>query len=765
MKIVCEKCNSRYSLSDDKVRNIGRTRFGVRCKTCGNLIRVTVIEAPIEPTPEELRGFTPAPPPPKEKSGVDIFADADLDGEFGKAFGGQSASRAASAVEPAARGGAASAGPPSASFGAAGATKKKREDTKLYDYREFQSLLKEKGLLGAATKPKTPQEPEVEWYLALDGQQTGPYVRKAAEAKVAADGDLAENGFAWKDGLADWLPIVDIPELKEAARKAIASRVAPPPPISVAPGARPVAQAAQPASHPAAAAKPPEPAAPPAVATTKSGGLFAAAAPQAEPEAPKARNEQSVLFSLDALKASTFAAKEEPPVPATPPKPSNGQSIAIADTTSTASAPSVNPEPAPPAAVKPVPAAAKPVIARPIATPIQVGRPSPFAAAHPKTSAPRAKRSNGLWIGLGIAVVAGGGAAIAYFAVQQNPAKPQQLAQTSADSDSRRARDDTTARPAGDERKPDETRVMAPTAAAISGRAEIQTDGRADAREAARLPLPEGTGATPAPAVTGSSASPAQPAAAARVDARATETQRPAVATARQDDDEPRDRRRRRGKRRHARQTAAASSRAATSAARDTASRATESSTELSETPARIAVPPASAARGDAVLDDILGGGGSSSPPARTTFARPARRADARRAEVRAAPAPRREETAPEPQPRQDPPREPARAAADSSLPRTLDGADIKSKVERNRHRVNLCYSSTVADKSEKKGRLVVSFTIERNGRPSRVGVDRAGYWGPEMASCVTTAFSKLRFGQFSGDPIEVRFPFVLGDF
>jgi hypothetical protein len=157
------------------------------------------------------------------------------------------------------------------------------------------------------------------------------------------------------------------------------------------------------------------------------------------------------------------------------------------------------------------------------------------------------------------------------------------------------------------------------------------------------------------------------------------------------------------------------------------------------------------------VLDDILGGG-ASSQPARAETPRPT----ARRAEARA-PAPVRR--ADPPPPRQDPPREVARPAVDASLPRTLDGSDIKSQVERNRHRVNLCYSSTVADKSEKKGRLVVSFVIERNGRPSRLSVDRAGYWGSEMASCVTTAFSKLRFGAFSGDPIEVRFPFVLGDF
>ncbi|MEB2310525.1 MAG: zinc-ribbon domain-containing protein [Sorangiineae bacterium] len=146
------------------------------------------------------------------------------------------------------------------------------------------------------------------------------------EELVAAhrDGALGQDAFVWKDGMADWLPLLEVPELAAAlgaARAPAAAAFAPPPAPAFAP--------------------PPAPAfAPPTSAARVSGGragggqdLFGNIdsagsehdAPAAAPSTPGshayddkptgARNENSVLFSLDALKAGVSA----PRSPGAPP--------------------------------------------------------------------------------------------------------------------------------------------------------------------------------------------------------------------------------------------------------------------------------------------------------------------------------------------------------------------------------------------------------------------------------------------------------------
>ncbi|MEO5343618.1 MAG: TIGR00266 family protein [Gammaproteobacteria bacterium SHHR-1] len=48
-----------------------------------------------------------------------------------------------------------------------------------------------------------------DWYLSYDGQQIGPF--DLAEARQRAQSD--SDGFAWRSGMADWLPINHIGEL------------------------------------------------------------------------------------------------------------------------------------------------------------------------------------------------------------------------------------------------------------------------------------------------------------------------------------------------------------------------------------------------------------------------------------------------------------------------------------------------------------------------------------------------------------------------
>lgn len=48
-----------------------------------------------------------------------------------------------------------------------------------------------------------------QWYLSYDGKQMGPMSQEQAEAQARANA----NGFAWREGFAEWLPISQVAEL------------------------------------------------------------------------------------------------------------------------------------------------------------------------------------------------------------------------------------------------------------------------------------------------------------------------------------------------------------------------------------------------------------------------------------------------------------------------------------------------------------------------------------------------------------------------
>jgi uncharacterized protein (TIGR00266 family) len=64
-----------------------------------------------------------------------------------------------------------------------------------------------------------------QWYLSYDGQQKGPM----DHARAAAQAQANPNGYAWREGFTDWLPITHIAELSALPR---AVPKAPPPPAA-----------------------------------------------------------------------------------------------------------------------------------------------------------------------------------------------------------------------------------------------------------------------------------------------------------------------------------------------------------------------------------------------------------------------------------------------------------------------------------------------------------------------------------------------------
>ncbi|MDN4174192.1 SPFH domain-containing protein [Nocardioides sp. SOB77] len=69
---------------------------------------------------------------------------------------------------------------------------------------------------GAAQAPAVggapPPLPGTQWYVALDGQQAGPFAAASLPEKVGA-GRMGADTLVWRDGMAAWQPAGEVPDL------------------------------------------------------------------------------------------------------------------------------------------------------------------------------------------------------------------------------------------------------------------------------------------------------------------------------------------------------------------------------------------------------------------------------------------------------------------------------------------------------------------------------------------------------------------------
>lgn len=282
MKVSCPACDSKYTIADEKV--VGR-KVKVRCKSCGGQILIN--------------GTIPPPPP-----------DAEEGGTAGAATATDAAASKPATLAPAAN--EAKSSPTAASKSGPGHAKPEADDG-------------------------------ITWSVNVSEDDE----RSLSTQEVVAgylSGEFAGEVYVWHDGMTDWLAIPDVPQLAAAIEAAQKKGSA-----SAAPG-----KLSSTGSHPTAAAEPAAPAKSKALpslgkATKTQDGVLTSAQPDAagkktaaratggkrpqnahdlfaasssagsesdvpvseEDEAQKmtgARNENSVLFSLDALKAGITAA-------------------------------------------------------------------------------------------------------------------------------------------------------------------------------------------------------------------------------------------------------------------------------------------------------------------------------------------------------------------------------------------------------------------------------------------------------------------------
>ncbi len=249
MKFVCDRCQTKYSIADEKVR--GKI-LKVRCKSCTNII--TVREESVGAGAAPIRRPS-APASPVGSAGVRPPTPALA---------------------------RAPVGPP-----VAPASERR-----------------------AAPRPEPPADDGVAWYMALDGNRTGPFTRKQLIDRVAP---LPKNAdlHVWNEKLGSWRPPAEVPAL--AGNLAVRRRPPTPAPTPPAPPPFPGAPRRPTAPAKSAAAAAPAPArqtgAHPVVGSAIGPGVGLKLPPPVAP--PGGRRPTGPV----ARPAGLFGAEPAPPAP------------------------------------------------------------------------------------------------------------------------------------------------------------------------------------------------------------------------------------------------------------------------------------------------------------------------------------------------------------------------------------------------------------------------------------------------------------------
>src|SRR5688572_15714574 len=243
VKFLCDRCKTRYSIADDRVR--GKI-LKIRCKNCANVITV--------------------------REGME--ADA---GE-----GSVVAVRPRAAAAP----GGAAARPLEAAFATAMSSPRIK------------------------VPPAAPAALEEEWYVSIDGDQSGPFSLAQAQAWVAGRAHDDEL-YCWSEGFDDWLPVEKVSHFRGLRGRSRPRTEPPPLPMEAEPEPQPLFAATLAALE--------------AEAPTSIGGP-----PPASEMAPRA-----------AMKPSASASAPIAAKPAAAATPSNGRATPVPGVPAAAATPSL----------------------------------------------------------------------------------------------------------------------------------------------------------------------------------------------------------------------------------------------------------------------------------------------------------------------------------------------------------------------------------------------------------------------------------------
>ncbi len=278
MKFVCDRCQTRYSIADEKVR---QKILRIRCKTCGNVIVV--------------QGERSAGPGDAATDGGALAEHFEA-AKTAVSSGPKSVPSSAPKAVP-------SSGPKSAPSSALRTVPSRPSSAP-------------KAAPAVGPRPAAPGPPplpppaagpgpnplggRVEWYLAIGGVRSGPFSRaEAAQRTIAAK--PGKTVHVWKEGMPGWKPA---DEVSVIARELNVLRPPPPPPPPDAPMA--------PHALPKVAAMPPSVAKSAKAAQAPSAPLFPGKPLTPSPASISDALEIAVEMDSEAFADSTTKKKDIP---------------------------------------------------------------------------------------------------------------------------------------------------------------------------------------------------------------------------------------------------------------------------------------------------------------------------------------------------------------------------------------------------------------------------------------------------------------------
>jgi predicted Zn finger-like uncharacterized protein len=223
VKFLCDRCKTRYSIGDDRVR--GKI-LKIRCKNCANVI--TVREG-MMPDPEAAPIALEQPRVKKPTTGAPEALN-ELEARGKQPARSERPRDGARAGEPEDRG--SGAGAPDL----AGASRRSGSDdagrAQAAARRAVQDARRSEPVSAlnaafASAMAKPPPALEEEWYVSIDGEQEGPFSLAEAQHWVAQKPFDAEL-HCWSEGFDDWLPVDKVSHFR-GLRKRPPPAVAPPP--------------------------------------------------------------------------------------------------------------------------------------------------------------------------------------------------------------------------------------------------------------------------------------------------------------------------------------------------------------------------------------------------------------------------------------------------------------------------------------------------------------------------------------------------------
>jgi predicted Zn finger-like uncharacterized protein len=232
MKFHCERCKTKYSIADDRVR--GKV-LKIRCKHCSEIITVREGDgvpdnaAPRTGTTQAppISTGTTDPPPVAFRMTAPIAVVPTPAGVVPPLPGTRPAPRPsgahAVAASPAVRRAGTSSAPPIPAAARAAAVAPRSAPV-----RPASAPLAPPPRRAASEPPRPPpavgsSPGTIDWFVSVDGEQEGPMSLEQARAWIARHAP-EEELYGWNEGFDAWAPIEEIAELKVARRPVVDER-------------------------------------------------------------------------------------------------------------------------------------------------------------------------------------------------------------------------------------------------------------------------------------------------------------------------------------------------------------------------------------------------------------------------------------------------------------------------------------------------------------------------------------------------------------